>query len=180
MASQSIKDTKAQLIASLAPNKSGWESLLRALGHLYTQGVAIDWAEYDKPYNRQKVLLPTYPFQRERYWIKTSSQRKQLGQSINHGLLTSKLSSASQDKVYQSLLSLDTSEYLKDHQVFDHVIFPGAGFVELMFASLSDQDLALSLSDISLDCALKLDEERDAEVQVIRSSGKRSRTSGCL
>ena len=64
---------------------------------------------------------------------------------------------------------MDNTEYLKDHQVFNHVIFPGAGFVELMLAVVSDQNLALSLSDISIDCALKLDEGRESEIQVIQS-----------
>ena len=58
--------------------ESDWHSMLNAIGQLYTQGVDIDWEEYDKPYLRQKVLLPTYPFQRERYWIKRSNKSNSL------------------------------------------------------------------------------------------------------
>src|SRR4029077_12685737 len=32
-------------------------------------GVAVDWRGLDAPYARQKVALPTYPFQRQRFWI---------------------------------------------------------------------------------------------------------------
>jgi hypothetical protein len=36
---------------------------------LYAGGVAVDWRGLDAPYARQKVALPTYPFQRQRFWI---------------------------------------------------------------------------------------------------------------
>ncbi len=44
------------------------QCLLHALGRLWLAGVAIDWAKItlDK---RQRVALPTYPFERKRYWV---------------------------------------------------------------------------------------------------------------
>ena len=145
--------------------------MLNAISQLYTQGVKVDWNEYDKPYLRQKVLLPTYPFQRERYWVKQSSKLDRLpGQQLSHPLLQSKLISASKEKIYYSQLSLDHQTYLLDHQVFGHVIFPGAGFIELMLAALADSGQSLSLQNISIDCALKLDEDESSQLQVIRSS----------
>src|SRR5262249_12099540 len=44
--------------------------LLESLATLYTKGAAIDWAGFDRPYARRRVALPTYPFQRERHWVK--------------------------------------------------------------------------------------------------------------
>ena len=173
LAQQSVTDSEAQFVASLSRdnNTSDWHSMLNAIGQLYTQGVKIDWNEYDKPYLRQKVLLPTYPFQRERYWVKSSSASNQLpGQKLNHPLLKSKQLSAGKEQVYYSQLSLDDQTYLHDHQVFGHVIFPGAGFIELMLAALSDSQQSLSLHNISIDCALKLDEDESSQLQVIQSS----------
>ena len=40
-----------------------------SLGRLYELGAKIDWKGFDAPYYRKKVLLPTYPFQREHYWV---------------------------------------------------------------------------------------------------------------
>jgi len=45
------------------------ESLFRILGHLYCSGADIRWETVDQDYMRQKVLVPTYPFERKRYWI---------------------------------------------------------------------------------------------------------------
>jgi len=145
--------------------------MLNAVSDLYTQGVNIDWEESDKPYLHQKVLLPTYPFQRERYWVKQSNKFDRLpGQQLSHSLLQSKLISASKDQIYHSQLTLERQTYLHDHQLFGHVIFPGAGFIELMLASLADAQESLSLKNISIDCALKLHEDESSQLQVIRSS----------
>ncbi len=45
-----------------------WQSMLDSLGQLYVRGRKIDWAGFDRPYPRRRVSLPTYPFQRKRYW----------------------------------------------------------------------------------------------------------------
>jgi acyl transferase domain-containing protein len=42
--------------------------MLDAVAALYTSGVNVDWRAFDAPYSRRRVVLPTYPFQRERYW----------------------------------------------------------------------------------------------------------------
>ncbi len=43
--------------------------LLRALGKMWVEGVEVDWREYDKLHHRRRVPLPTYPFQRSRFWL---------------------------------------------------------------------------------------------------------------
>ncbi len=51
------------------PIQGSWKDLLQTLAQLYLNGIQIDWKAFDKLYNRKKVSLPTYPFQRERYWV---------------------------------------------------------------------------------------------------------------
>src|SRR5262249_18723388 len=46
-----------------------WRSLLDVVAALYAAGAAIDWRAFDAPYPRNKIALPTYPFQRQRYWL---------------------------------------------------------------------------------------------------------------
>lgn len=52
-----------------------WVELLAALADLYTLGVELDWLAFETPYQRQRVVLPVYPFQRERYWWSLDAQR---------------------------------------------------------------------------------------------------------
>ena len=61
------------VLDSLNSNKSDWQQMLDSLQQLYIKGVEIDWQGCDRDYQRQRLLqLPTYPFQRQRYWLKTS------------------------------------------------------------------------------------------------------------
>ncbi|MGD1805494.1 alpha/beta fold hydrolase [Dapis sp. BLCC M126] len=61
-----------------APLGGEWQQMLSSLGELYLQGVKVDWCGFDRDYDRQKVALPTYPFQRQRYWIETIQNLQEL------------------------------------------------------------------------------------------------------
>ncbi|MCX6049160.1 MAG: AMP-binding protein, partial [Chloroflexi bacterium] len=62
-------------LPSLREGQGDWPQLLKSLGELYVQGVEVDWAGFDQAYPRCKVVLPTYPFQRQRHWIEASHSR---------------------------------------------------------------------------------------------------------
>ncbi|MGH3992496.1 MAG: phosphopantetheine-binding protein, partial [Pseudonocardiaceae bacterium] len=53
------------------------DALLRALARLWVTGVPIDWAAYAGAERRRKVCLPTYPFERQRYWIGEHAEPRQ-------------------------------------------------------------------------------------------------------
>ncbi|MGF1539547.1 MAG: SDR family NAD(P)-dependent oxidoreductase [Pleurocapsa sp.] len=59
-------------LSSLKQTTEDWSVLLTSLSELYLQGVEINWQEFDRNYQRTKIELPTYPFQRKRYWINSS------------------------------------------------------------------------------------------------------------
>jgi acyl transferase domain-containing protein/acyl carrier protein len=44
---------------------------LGTLGRLWLAGAVIDWARVHRGERRRRVSLPTYPFQRQRYWVDT-------------------------------------------------------------------------------------------------------------
>ncbi|BAZ50018.1 beta-ketoacyl synthase [Nostoc sp. NIES-4103] len=58
-------------LPSLRPGLEDWQQLLQSLGELYVRGVAVNWKNFDRDYQRRRVCLPTYPFQRERFWFET-------------------------------------------------------------------------------------------------------------
>lgn len=65
---QSVDPTLLSL-ASLSPERSDWDQLLHSVAELYVHGVGVDWEAFDRGYGRRKHNLPTYPFQRQRYWF---------------------------------------------------------------------------------------------------------------
>ncbi|WP_280238478.1 type I polyketide synthase [Nocardia abscessus] len=64
----------ARFVASLRRGRGDRETMMTALGHLYVGGVPVDWEQVHRPHNRRRVLAPTYPFQRQRYWVETRSE----------------------------------------------------------------------------------------------------------
>lgn len=68
MGRQCLREEVGIWLPSLRPSQEDWQQMLSSLGQLYTQGVTVDWSELDRHYPRRKVVLPTYPFQRQRYW----------------------------------------------------------------------------------------------------------------
>jgi amino acid adenylation domain-containing protein len=43
--------------------------LLQALGKLWLAGAAVEWAGFYSGERRRRLRLPTYPFERQRYWV---------------------------------------------------------------------------------------------------------------
>jgi acyl transferase domain-containing protein len=69
---QCLPENVGVWLPSLYPPQQDWQQMLSSLGELYVKGVKVDWLGFDKDYVRRKVALPTYPFQRQRYWLETS------------------------------------------------------------------------------------------------------------
>ncbi|KKJ01873.1 acyltransferase domain-containing protein, partial [Burkholderia gladioli] len=59
-------------------SSSAEQSLREALGGLWRHGVEIDWQRYYGGERRQRIALPTYPFQRQRYWVEAETAREPL------------------------------------------------------------------------------------------------------
>lgn len=69
---QCISHKEVCWISSYNQGCDDWEAILTGLGHLYCGGYPVDWKSFDAPYSRQRISIPFYPFQRQRYWLKTS------------------------------------------------------------------------------------------------------------
>ncbi|MFN6560832.1 MAG: amino acid adenylation domain-containing protein [Nostoc sp. ChiSLP01] len=67
------QEQKAVWLPSLAPQKEDWRVMLESLSALYISKAKIDWLGFDRDYSRRRLSLPTYPFQRKRYWIQQES-----------------------------------------------------------------------------------------------------------
>ncbi|MCA9958477.1 MAG: type I polyketide synthase, partial [Anaerolineales bacterium] len=107
-------------LPSLRQNKDDWEQMLGSLGQLWVHGVAVDWAGFDRPYVRRKQQLPTYPFQRKRYWLPqraaTTQRPRQLPDAV-HPLLGRRLRSALRQTQFEMELSTASFGFIRDHRV---------------------------------------------------------------
>jgi acyl transferase domain-containing protein/SAM-dependent methyltransferase len=76
LACRCLKDEKQSWLPSLRPGRGDWRQMLESLQALYVAGANVDWAEFDRDYPRSRVALPTYPFQRSRYWLDSGADRR--------------------------------------------------------------------------------------------------------
>lgn len=73
LARQQAKDNAKQAVISslgdTADADAEWMAILGAMGHLWLAGVPIDWENFYDRETRHRVALPTYPFERKRFWV---------------------------------------------------------------------------------------------------------------
>ncbi len=58
-----------RLTIGLAAGREERRQVIETLATVWAAGVEVDWAAYDAAYPRRRLALPTYPFQRQRYWF---------------------------------------------------------------------------------------------------------------
>jgi amino acid adenylation domain-containing protein len=61
--------TAIPTFSDTAENNTEWETVLFALGSLWQNGVSIDWDAFYAHEDRRRIPLPTYPFERQRFWV---------------------------------------------------------------------------------------------------------------
>ncbi|WP_019601483.1 type I polyketide synthase [Teredinibacter turnerae] len=61
---------------SLRPGHDDEAVMLQSLAQLYSRGCTVDWQAFDAPFNRNRITLPCYPFQRKSYWYSESGSNQ--------------------------------------------------------------------------------------------------------
>jgi len=131
----SLKDTdrEGRVIGTLSRNNDAAECIDATVSQAIIAGVNRDWTKlFSVPGNY--VALPNYPWQRERHWHPTSTASLGLlTRHKIHPLLGYPLSH--QELTWENQLDTHVLPSLADHVVGEEVVFPGAGFVELILAA---------------------------------------------
>ncbi|HEU4713547.1 MAG TPA: SDR family NAD(P)-dependent oxidoreductase [Pyrinomonadaceae bacterium] len=127
----------AKAIPTLRRDSDERSMLLRSLGALYTSGRTIHWEHVYRERGRQ-VRLPSYPWQRKRYWMQSNgaapsaTQLRPQARSL-HPLLGSRLQTPV--CTFESQLTTESLAHLNHHLIDGQVIFPAAGYMEMALAA---------------------------------------------
>jgi len=133
-----LAPAEAVVVSMLGKDRPEVASVLRACGQLFTTGVPVDWQAMFAGSGGHRVDLPTYAFQRRRFWENPgengAADAAGLGLSATeHALLGAVVERPDSDGVVLTgRLSLADQPWLADHVIGGVVLFPGAGFVELV------------------------------------------------
>ncbi|WP_243723274.1 type I polyketide synthase [Actinomadura sp. 7K507] len=158
----------AEFIAVQRRDRDQPRQLLSAVGELHTRGIPVDWAALFP--GAQRVDLPTYPFQRQRYWLDSVAVPADPAaagqQNADHPLLAAMVALPGTDgTVLTGRLSLDTHPWLADHTVTGTTLLPGTAFVELALHA-GDQVDCPSLDELTLHNPLLLSPDHGTAIQV--------------
>ncbi|UZI31655.1 type I polyketide synthase [Streptomyces sp. VB1] len=158
------------VLDSLRRDDGGPTRLRTALAKAYVHGVDIDW---HLPSTR--AGLPTYPFQRARYWLLETAgagDTAALGlRPADHPLLGAALRTADADTlVLTGRLSRTARPWLADHGVGDSVLLPGTAMVELALHA-GDQVGCGHLAELTLHAPVVLDADLDLQVVIGSDTG---------
>jgi acyl transferase domain-containing protein/NADPH:quinone reductase-like Zn-dependent oxidoreductase/acyl carrier protein len=119
-------------LTSLRRGRDDRREMLTTLGALFVRGAEVDWSAQRRGQPGRRVALPTYPWQRERYWVKAAPQRRTLA---GHPLLGERQWAPGQGAQFLSLVGRSEPAFVADHVVLDHVLLPGTSFVEMGLAA---------------------------------------------
>lgn len=107
-------------------------TLLCSLGVLYTQGYPVNWRELC-PAEGRFIRLPSYPWQREHYWIELEEPMQVRLGNQDHPLLGRPVHLS--HPAWENELNAHCPSYLDDHRIQGAIVYPGAGYIEMGLAA---------------------------------------------
>jgi acyl transferase domain-containing protein/NADPH:quinone reductase-like Zn-dependent oxidoreductase/short-subunit dehydrogenase/acyl carrier protein len=143
-------------------------TLLAALAALHVHGTAVDWGAVLGP--ARPAALPTYAFQRRRYWLDARAGRDPSGLGLDatgHPILRAMTKVADGEQaLFTGRLSPHAQPWLADHVVGGVGVLPGTAFVELALAAGRGVGRP-GVATLTLEAPLVLPERGGVQVQVI-------------
>ena len=161
-----ISETLAQTAArgtvlySLRRNEPELNTIFENLAALHLAGSPISWKRIF-PVAGKEVPLPLFPWQRERHWNEPFTSRAVRLDTPAHPFLTVKFDAPT--PAWNAWLDLNAKPWLKDHRIENHIVFPGACYVEaaLAIGAVVFPSRQLEIEDAEFLRALHLPEGKD-------------------
>ncbi|MEV0537528.1 type I polyketide synthase [Kitasatospora sp. NPDC050463] len=126
----------AVVLGTLRRDTSGPARLLTSLAEAFAHGLPVRWGAVFDGTGARRVDLPTYPFERERYWVASTGGATDAARfgldTVDHPLLDAAVELADDDgAVFTGRLSLRSHPWLADHEVAGEPLLAGTAFLDL-------------------------------------------------
>ncbi|MEU8827596.1 SDR family NAD(P)-dependent oxidoreductase [Streptomyces sp. NPDC048636] len=165
-------DVLAVTVPTLRREHGGQRQLVQSLAEAFTAGVEVDWTPLFPAEPRPRTVeLPTYAFQRRRYWATSTDGMGDVGaaglQRVEHALLPAAVGLADGGWVLTGRIAAGGgSGWLSEHAVAGTVLVPGAALVEWALRAADEVGCA-GVEELALQVPLVLPEAGGLRVQVV-------------
>ena len=159
-------------LPSLRRGRGDWAQMLDSLAQLHLRGASIDWAAFDAGRTRRRVVLPRYPFQRERHWAPDDFERvapQARPAAASHPVLGEELQqSLTSDRLFDSHWGPARQPYLNDHRIQGAVLLPSPVYMDMARAAaqLRWGEGSVDIRDFVVRRAQPLDGESGVRLQL--------------
>lgn len=174
LAKRCVQVTDHRWWSSLSRADQDGGSIRRALVALYLAGLPVRWSGVHHGRPSARITLPSYGFDRKRYWLPISGARVSgpaADAMSQHPLLGAEVSTPGQlaagVREFRTHLSPSHPAYLADHAVSGQVVFPGTGYIEVLLA-LQDEvygETRRALVDVRINEPLFLDDKQMTDIR---------------
>jgi acyl-CoA synthetase (AMP-forming)/AMP-acid ligase II/3-oxoacyl-(acyl-carrier-protein) synthase/acyl carrier protein len=153
-------------ILEISPCSAGWRAMLEKLADFYVQGIPVDWAGFDRGYLGRRLALPTYPFERRRYWLVPSEDSHPL-----LGRRVEQLAHLPGTWAWESRLDGPATAFFNGHRVMGSTVLPYSAYVEMALSAASQigSGRYSIVKDLALHSPLFLREYEPRAVQTVLS-----------
>ncbi len=178
-------------VAVLRRDRDEVHTVAAALAQLHCDGVAVDWTAWLGASTARPVALPTYGFQRQRYWLDTPNRTSGAPglDRTEHAILGGVIELGDdQGSLFTGELSVRTHPWLADHTIQGSILLPGTAFLELALHA-GEHTGSAAVEDLTLEAPLVLPATGAVALQLLagpaddtgrRAFGVHSRPAGAL
>jgi pimaricinolide synthase PimS1 len=158
-----------QLVPAQRRHQPEVTALLAAAARLHAVGADVDWAAVFARRGARRVALPTYPFQRRRYWIeapeRTGDVRSAGLTALDHPVLVAAADVPEPaGTLFTGRLSRTALPWLADYRIAGHLL-PGAALLDLVLSAARTAGCDL-VEELVLDAPLAVPDGAEAELRV--------------
>jgi acyl transferase domain-containing protein/acyl carrier protein len=166
---------------SLKRNQDERTRMLRSAGELFVRGIDMSWAGVTAGREARKVSLPTYPFQRARYWVPEQTEGAREEPVSGNPLVGRRVDVAGSEPVFEARYGVESYPLMADHRIYGPIVVPGAAQCARVFRVAKEVlgEGAFAIESFSFERPLVLSDSpgEDRTVQLVFNRDRQDRKS---
>ncbi|THA33257.1 SDR family NAD(P)-dependent oxidoreductase [Streptomyces sp. A1547] len=161
---------EAAVVGTLRRGEGGLTRFYRSAAEAFVAGADVPWEKAFQGWDGPWVELPTYAFQRQRYWLNAPNETTTAGSTSDHPLLDAVIDLPDDGEnggvVGSGRLSLERHPWLADHVVHGAVLVPATALLE-MAAWAAHKAGAEVVEELTLETPLVLSRTAEREIRIV-------------